>query len=224
MPYFSKWIFRLEVPAMANRSLLAFYNHLHSNVVTGDSPAYFFPWILNDQRKIAHHPAFLFEFKDEVKNINNFFTQERLKIDKGLIVYEFSEYTSTNPIPVGTTQPFLSLLYLLTILRKIREKTKADIWAKLSVTFRSNHLARLNFGNTPVVFPPKYRNQIMIVPDNLAVREVPFTDFTPDSLYGVFQEIYSIFSAENPKSPLPFVELDRPGFEHLLNHLHKVLF
>src|SRR5258708_20188839 len=105
MPYFSKWIFRLEVPAMANRSLLAFYNHLHSNVVTGDSPAYFFPWILNDQRKIAHHQPFLSQFKAEVKNINNYFTQERLKIDQRFICDEFSVHATPHLIPLLTPPP-----------------------------------------------------------------------------------------------------------------------
>jgi TIR domain len=213
MPNFAHWTLNFKLASLSDLSLSSLFMQIHTHRIAKEGGRYYLPFVLNDTQKKGHYPNVDYEIT--LKGIYaNQFEAEGIQISIGNIKYEYAEYSDHGVMLLRLVQPFTTLLYLLVILKAIHNTLNRKPSIELEILFSSNRKAMLyvNSQQNPFLVPRNYGLQNMIIPGNTSSRKKLLSEITKDSVFEVFQDLYTMFIAENPLSNLPYVELDKASF------------
>ncbi|PUZ28635.1 hypothetical protein DCC81_03890 [Chitinophaga parva] len=219
MPAVAHWSFNISVKSMVDLSLSNFYRQIYSHRISQEAGRYYLPLVLNDYYKKSHHPDWDFVIPLNNGGIANMFEASALKITKGNIRYEYSEYSTHEMMLLRLTDPFMTLLYLLLILKAGHDELGRQPTIEIEIDFKSNRKTVFYLQHSPIPVSRVYGLQTMTIPGNEASRTVVIAEVNQNSLMDVFGELYAMFMAENPGSNLPYIELDRTAFLKAIKEL-----
>ncbi len=207
----ANWRFDISINSLFDNSHADIYNLISSNIIN-DEYDILLPHILNSSYKISHHPSVLFEVPLQRELAYNHLTHEKLQIINSNVRYEFAEYGDQKFWLLYISQPFSSLFYILSILQSIHQQLDKPVDISLKIEFESNRKSQLYKPHSPFDYPRKFDLQTMTIPEKGTLLEIELNEISKDTVFSTFSKIYSLFSAENPKSPIPFIELNRDFF------------
>lgn len=212
MPAFAHWTFNIRLNSLADLNLVNLYRQIYNNRISQEGGKFYLPFVLNDHYKKGHHPDV--DYVVPLKNDGpaNMFSAAALKISKGNICYEFSEYSDHTTMLLRLMDPFTTLLYLLVIIKSVHDAMTKQVEIEIDIQFKSNRKAMFHIPHSPLPVSRVFGLQTMIIPGNESSRKIVLPDISQDSLFDTFNELYGMFTAENPGSTMPFVELDRTAF------------
>lgn len=213
----AKWTIDISLNSLEDQQNHSLYNLITSNAKIDKDNKLTLPHILGHNFKKSHQPTILYENPLQRYLAYNHLAHEILLIDEGLIHYEFSEYGNQEFWLLYINQPFSTLFYLLSILKSIHEQLNRSVDLTININFESDSRSLLYSNHSPFNFPHLYSLQTMEIPGNKASMRKEVTELTSDSVFSLFEQLYSLFSNENPNSPYPFVKLDREHFDMVIN-------
>ncbi len=214
---YAKWSIDIRLTSLSDQNESELFKLLTSNILTDKETQFSLPYILFNTYKTSHHPEIIYDSELHSNNLSGNKEQEKLKIETGLIHYEYSEYSSLNSVLLNLSQPFLTLFYLLVIINTIHEQLKKAVEISIDIKFSSDKKALLSSQLSPFKYPKIYSWQTMEIPDGKAQLSVNLSSITKNNVFKLFDRIYGLFVAENPKSSHPFVALDRESFDLFTN-------
>lgn len=220
MNTYAKWEIDLKLPSLDDQTKSELFRLLNGNILVDKENKHSLPFILSNNYKVSHHPEVLYEIPIHRYIAYNHLIHEKLKVEEGLIHYEFAEYSNHDFWLLFTSQPFSTLFYLLVILRSIHQQLGREIEVSLQIGFNSDRKSMLYSKYSPFSYPHIYNMQKMVI-DNKANLSISLKEITKDSVFRCFQQLYSLFVSDNPKSTHPFVELDRQHFDMLADEFIK---
>jgi len=212
MPAFAHWTFNFRLNSLADQSLANLYRQIYNCRIPQEGGKYYLPFVLNDHYKKSHHPDVDYAVPLKNDGVANMFNAAALKITKGNICYEYSEYSDHPEMLLRIMDPFTTLFYLLVILKSVHEAMHKQVAIEIEVQFKSNRKAVFYVPHSPIPVSRKYGLQTMMIPGNESSRKTLLSDINHDSLLDVFNELYGMFMAENQGSNMPFIELERATF------------
>jgi hypothetical protein len=168
---------------------------------------------------VSHHPDIIFEMPLHRYIAYNHLIHEVLKIEDGLIHYEFAEYSNNDFWLLLLSQPFSSLFYFLVIVKPIHTQLNKPIDISVHVNFESDKKALLYGKHSPFEIGFLFENYEM--PNNKASETIKLNAISKDSIYKMFEKLYTLFVSENAKSVKPYVTIDRQHFDMVTDEFLK---
>jgi hypothetical protein len=214
---YAKWTIDIHLASLHDQNGANLFKLLTSNIIIDEETQFPLPQILFDKFKASHHPEIIYDYKLHSNNLSGHKEQEKLKIETGLLHYEYAEYGNIEPILLYITQPFSTLFYLLVIINSVHKQLKRTVDLSINIKFISDKRTLLNSQFSPFTYPKHYNFQTMGIPDGRAEKFFNLSSISNNSIFNLFEKIYEVFIDENPKSLHPFVTIDREYFNLITN-------
>jgi len=221
MTTYAKWTIAIRLTSLSDQNKSELFKLITSNIIVDKERKHFLPFVLNNNYKVSHHPDIIYDFPLRRYIAYNHLMHEKLQIEDGLIHYEFCEYSDNDMWLLFISQPFSTLFYLLVILNSIHKQIQKNINISITVKFISDKRSLLYSNHSPFKYPHIFNMQNMEIPDNKAESSIELSSITKDSIFNLFEKLYGLFVAENPKSTQPFVTLDRQHFDMVTDEFLK---
>lgn len=219
MTSYAKWVIDIELNSLRELTMPDLFNAITSNAPIDKEARQIMPSILLTQYKISHHPTILFEIPLHQYFAFNHLIHEKLKIENGIIHYEFFEYSNNDFWLLFLSRPFSCLFYFLIITKSIHENLKKSIDILLHLNFESDRRSLLYDKHSPFNFGPLFEHYG--IPNNKANLTMQLNSISKDSIYKMFETVYHLFVSENSKSTKPYISLDRQHFDMVTDEFLK---
>ncbi|MCJ7449526.1 MAG: toll/interleukin-1 receptor domain-containing protein [Bacteroidales bacterium] len=219
MTTYAKWIIDIELQSLNDLSIPDLYAAITAYTPVDKEGKQLLPSILMTKYKISHHPTILYEIPLHQYFAYNHLIHEQLKIQQGLIHYEFSEYSNNDFWLLFLSRPFSCLFYLLIIIKAIHDKLTKVIDIKIRVSFESDKRSLLYGKHSPFNFGIIFEHYG--IPNNKADVTIKLNLISKDSVFKMFETIYHMFVSENIQSTRPYVSIDRQHFDMVTEEFLK---
>lgn len=215
LPSYSKWTIKIILTSLNSESKANLFKLIVKNALVDKKDRFLLPFIINNTFKVSHNPEIIFEIPLKPYFASNHLIQEKLKIDTAVIHYEFAEYSDWEPLIIHLNAPFLTLIYLLVDIKKIHQELSKNIDLTLTVTYEANKNGLFHGDSSPFKTDQFLFNYE--IPDNKATQTVHLTTIDNESLFNLFEKLYSFFESTNSKSVNPYLSIDRKQFELIMS-------
>lgn len=216
MNTYAKWTFSIKLNSLNDLDNSELFKEINSNLIE-NKQGYFDPEILSPFRKTSHVPDINYEIGPKTYFASNHFVAEKARISNGMIRYEFAEYGNQEFWNLYLVKPLITFFYMLAILYRVHNQLKREVSLEVAINFVCDRRALLYQPYSPFKYAEAFNMQLMGVPDSEASLTSKLKNFSKDSMFSLFEKIYSIFVAENPKSQNPFILLDRVDFDKVMD-------
>lgn len=195
----------LIIENLNGKTSASLYRLLQDNKVIQDKITY--PFILANSCQKQLSPFVIY-----VNNIPsgavNHFSQEKLKIDKNKLTYEYAQFDNYTPSSLlKIDYPFLSILYLILTLKKGISELSIDI--NIRIKSPRNFFLQQNEGDA---FPYDSRMNLYYADGNSFEIKTNLKNITQELLYTFYQNIFDHFIAKehslHPGFPFPILKKD----------------
>jgi hypothetical protein len=214
MKTYAKWTFEIQLRSLAEIDKSSLFKYITSNILVDKDSKHVLPFVLGNNYKVSHHPEIIYDIPLRNNIAYNHLLHEKIKIDKGVVRYEFVEYSDHDFWLLYLSQPFSTLFYLVVIINNVHRQTGKAVDMRIDIKFNSDKRALLYPNHSPFKYKESF--QTMGIPDSAADIFVEMTQITNQSVFELFERLYSLFTAENQKSIQPFVKLDKEHFDMLV--------
>ncbi len=210
MSIFAKWAIEIDVNSLNDLSKIELFRKITDTRIVGSTILNSHTFILNNLFKVSHNPDIIFEIPLQTFTASNHFRSEKIKIDEKRIRYEFTEYSNHAFWLLHLSQPFVTLLYLVDILKSIHNNLGKTVDLTIRISFESNRRALFYRASAP--FDVGFLFENYEIPNGKAQETIKLRSITPDSIFGMYEKLYSLFVSENQKSLKPYLSLNREHF------------
>lgn len=219
MTTFAKWTIDFRLNSLVDQDKANVFKLITSNVIVDKENKNTLPYVLMNNHKVGHHPEILYEIPLHRYIAFNHLMHEKLKIEDGLIHYEFSEYSNHDFWLLHTSQPFSTIFYLAITLNNIHIQLKRSFDITFDINFYSDKKACLYSKYSP--FDYDFSFATYEIPGSKAKLSCNLTVVNKDTIFNLYEKLYLLFVSENPKSPRPYPELKREHFDMVTNDFLK---
>ena len=219
MTIFAKWTIDIELKSLKDLSKANLFKQITTNALVDKELKHLLPFILIATNKVSHHPDIIYEMPLQRYIAYNHLIHEVMKIEDGLIHYEFAEYSNHDFWLLLLSQPFSSLFYFVVITKAIHTQLSKPIDIKIHVNFLSDKKSILYGKHSP--FEVGFLFENYEIPGNKASETITLTEISKDSIFNLFEKLYSLFVSENPKSQRPYVTINRQHFDMITDEFLK---